>query len=128
MKKDYKKLSEKYKDLALKYQEESEAYAIHYDNELAHTRALLVMSGVLVQMESELISYERKNGKTDRGKLTLERLDLLKYVYDDLNGINDRNRRMKILMASNNARMDAMSQELEALKNKQEELINFNQE
>ena len=118
-------MSTNYKALAEKYQHEAEAYAIHYQDEIKSLKALMVMSGVLCSMESELIQYEIKQGKTERGQAALERIEILKSIYDDLSGINERNRRMKILMADNNARMMQMSEELEALRKSKSDLIEF---
>lgn len=118
MKKDWKVIADKYRL-------EAEAYAAHYDEELKHLNALLVMSGVLCAMESELIQYEIKQGKTERGKATLERIEILKSIYDDMSGINERNRRMKLILANNNARMLQMSEELAILRESKMDLIEF---
>jgi hypothetical protein len=120
MKLDYKELSEKYRL-------EAEAYAAHHDDELNPLRALLVMSGVLCAMESELIQFEMNKGKTEKSKLTQERIDILKSIYDDMSNINERNRKIKLILADNNSRMMKMADELGDLKRKLEALENFEQ-
>lgn len=97
------------------YELEAEAFALHYESELKPVKALLLMSGILCRLESDLIQYERKNGKSARLTESLERIELLKSIYEDFSVINERNKRLKILIASNNARMLELETENEKL-------------
>lgn len=117
-----------YKELAKLYELEAEAYAINYEDEIKPVRALMLMGAVLARMESDLIVYERKHGKNARTKGSQEKVDILKSIYEDLSTVNERNRRMKLVLMSNNARMMEMETELQRYKQQELNLTEFEQE
>lgn len=95
-----------WEELADYYQIQSEQYALVYEDKLKHIQALIVFTGVICQMESDAIQYETKYGLTDKLKPILKRIEDLKSVYNDLNGVFEQNDRYKYLYKQNYKRVE----------------------
>lgn len=105
-----------WKELAEKYQIESEIYSLAYDDVLKPLRAISVMQGVIVQMMSEQVSYEIKNGKNERSASSGDRLKILLDGLMNLNGLAEKNIRSQQLLKGQTIKLIEAQNEIENLK------------
>ncbi len=105
-----------WKELAEKYQMEAEIYALAYEDVLKPIRMIAAMQGVLVQMESERLKFEKKRGKSDKSKETGDRIDILMSGLDELSGIAEKNISLRQQLKYKSIWLVKAEQELEKLR------------
>lgn len=105
-----------WKDLAEKYQLESEIYQLAYEDILKPVRMIATMQGILVQMESERLKFEKKRGKSDKSKETQDRIDILMNGLDEISGIAEKNIALRQQLKFKSIWLVKAEQELENLR------------
>lgn len=83
-----RKEREYYKGLAGMYQ-------LTYDDDTIVSKSLILLMGVYVELKSDLLQFEIKNGRTDRVKKAQSRLNILQEQIDILNKIQTNNIALK---------------------------------
>lgn len=106
---NYKKLYEYYKS-------EADVFAMFYDDELKYARAVLTFAGVIASMISDSLSYELKHGKNEKIKPLNDRIEILRMIYSDIRGIEEKNVQLRFVLASKNKRMQELVDENTLLK------------
>ena len=104
-----------FEKLAEHYRLQSEVYEIFYADRIKTSKAFLVLSGVITQMQSDLVKYEREKGKSDKTKALQDRVEILMSIYDDFTGMDERIIRLTGMLRNNTERMDQLEAENERL-------------
>lgn len=104
--------------IAEDYTIEAEIKSALYDDKLRHVQALLVFSGIICQMESDVLLYRSKHGSTEKIKPAMKRIENLKEVYEHINGVFEQNERYKLLFRENHARAYKAENQLEEERTK----------
>lgn len=105
----------KWKELAENYRIEANIYHNIYESHMDNIRTMLVFSGILTKLKSDLLAFELKNGteKThERNKL----INDLEEVYVKLSGLSDQIERFRILLRDESLRNAKLEIENEKLK------------
>ena len=105
-----------WQEIANKYQAETEAYAIVYEDILRPIQVIASLQGVVVQMESERLKFEAKRGKSSKSTETGDRINILMNGLDQLSGLAERNLAMKYQIRNKNLQLIAAQKEIELLK------------
>lgn len=112
-KKDWKVLERHYKNL-------SEVWEFSYKDQTQVAEALMILQGCLIEMHSDIISFEQKNGSKstqkskDRLILLTEKIQLISSIQSDNYALKHHNK--KLVMANQN------------LANRINEMIRLNKE
>jgi len=77
------------------YKAISEVYLLELQNHIEPSEKILIAMGVIVQMNSDLVSYLLKNKSTEKSKAQSKRLEVLMEVMNYFSVIADRNLQMK---------------------------------
>lgn len=93
-----------FEQTANQYSLEAEIKAAMYEDKLRHVQALIVFSGIICQMESDVLLYRSKHGSNDKIKPAMTRVENLREIYEHLNGVFEQNERYKILFRENHSR------------------------
>lgn len=117
-----------FKELSEKYQLESEYNASLNEDKLKHVQALMVFSGIMCQMESDILLYRSKHTNKDKIKPAQERLNNLREVYDHLSGLFESNEKCRLLIKSCHERTAKAEFELEELNTKLKNMEEWNLE
>lgn len=104
-----------FEKLAEHYRLQSEVYEIFYSDRIKTSKAFLVFSGVIAQMMSDLVKYEKEKGKSDKTKPLRERIEILFSIYEEFTGMDERIIRLTGLLKNNTERMEQLEIENEKL-------------
>jgi len=88
-KKDWKVLERHYKLL-------SEVWSYHYEDQTRVSKAIMVMHGVLVEMHSEVIQFEKKHGRSEKLAKSYDRLEVLELQLKEISTVQDDYYRIKM--------------------------------
>lgn len=105
----------KWKELAENYRIEANIYHNIYESHMDNIRTMIVFSGILTKLKSDLLAFELKNGteKThERNKL----INDLEEVYVKLSCLSDQIERFRILLRDESIRNAKLESENEKLK------------
>ena len=81
---------EKMSPIELHYMGLSEIYLAHYQNMAEPNWKIMQAMGVIVEMESDLVMFEKEKGVTDKSKKQLERIQVIKNAVDAFSIASDR--------------------------------------
>ena len=82
------------------YWELSEVYLAAYQDNLEPHFKIMQAMGVIVEMESDLIKFEKSKGETEKSKSQRERLSILKLAVDAFSIASERNLQFNHVMSS----------------------------
>lgn len=88
--KQKKQLSNHYKTL-------SEVYLTRYEDLLSPHTDILTAKGILIEMESELIFFTKKQGHNEKSKKSQERISLLSEIMDKFLKVSSTNFQLRIM-------------------------------
>jgi len=81
----------------------AEVYITQDPNQKDHVTKIMLAKGIVVQMQSDLILFEKKKGKNERSYEQQHRIDLLKSAIDTFSEVSSNNLQIgHILYAYNN--------------------------
>lgn len=113
-----------YKYLCEEYEQQIEVYKIFYQDRMRFSMALLSLSGIITQMVSDNVTYQRKHGLNDKIKPAIQRAESLEKIYEDLNGLDQVNQQYRFALNQKNKRVQELEDQVEELKKQ----LKFNQE
>lgn len=104
----------------------SEVYLSAYQNNIEPSFKIMQAMGVIVELESDLILFEKSKGKTEKSINQQRRIDILKKAVDAFSVVSDRNLQFNYVMGSlyeNNRLQTLKIAELENELNKLKALL-----
>lgn len=69
----------------------AEVFITQDPNQKDHVTKIMLAKGIIIQMESELIIFEKKKGKSEKSTEQLERINLLKLAVDTFSDVSSNN-------------------------------------
>lgn len=82
------------------YWELSEIYLSAYQNNIEPNIKIMEAMGVIVEMESDLVVFEKTKGQTDKSKYQLERIQVIKNAIDAFSVVSGRNLQFNMVMTN----------------------------
>lgn len=70
-------------------------YQLTYDDDTAVHSALIILQGIYVELQSDLLQYKQKNGNSDRVEKSQTRINLLREQIDFLSKLQTSNISLK---------------------------------
>lgn len=104
------------------YKALAEAREFNLDTVLKPSIELLSVSGVVVSMVGEVTAYAIKNGKNEKYKTTMDRINIISDFVDSCNRVNDHNYRLRWMLKNSIYKRDLMEAENEKLKKELESI------
>lgn len=108
-----------------RYWELSEIYLAHYQDAMEPSLKIMVAMGVIVEMESDLAEFHKKNTETVKSKIQKDRLTILRKSLDSFSLAAERNLQFRMVMKK--MYDDSQSKE-ERIKELENEIIKLNKQ
>lgn len=76
----------------------SEVYLANYQNLAEPNWKIMQAMGVIVEMESDLVMFEKEKGVTEKSKKQLDRIQVIKNAVDSFSIASDRTIQFKLIL------------------------------
>ena len=105
------------------YWELSEVYLSAYQDNVEPNIKIMQAMGVIVEMESDLVVFEKTKGQTEKSKAQIDRLSILKSSIDAFTIVSQRNLQFNMVMTNLYRDNESKSLKIAELEN---EIIKLN--
>jgi len=103
----------------------SEVYLAELDNHAESFIKIMQAKGIVLELESDLIFFLKKNKPTEKSIKQQDRIDLLKSIFDHFAKVSSSNDQYRLLLRKSAAKQRLLEEEIIALKADNELMMNL---